>query len=82
MDTQTHIRKAVDLLGSQKKLADAIGCSQQHISLLIRGEVNTTAEMAAKIHKATGGKVPMAEIRPDVFGEAGKRRSAKRETAA
>lgn len=68
MQTDNHIERAVELLGSQKKLADAIGCSQQHISLLIRGAVKTTAEMAVKIDRATDGQVSRKVIRPDIFG--------------
>lgn len=70
MDTNAnHIERAVSIFGSQKKLADAMSCSQQHVSLLIRGAVRVTAEMALAVDKATDGVVSKHDLRPDIFGE-------------
>jgi DNA-binding transcriptional regulator YdaS (Cro superfamily) len=74
MDTKSLIERAVEIFGSQKKLAEAVGCSQQHISLLIRGEVKVTAEIALAIDEATKGEISRRELRPDVFGASRKRR--------
>lgn len=60
------IQAAVDLLGSQAKLATAMGCSQQQIAYLLRAP-RISAEMAAAVHSATDGKVPKHKLRPDVF---------------
>lgn len=73
-DVQTFIKRAVDRLGSQAKLASAAGCSQQLISQLLNGDVGITAETAIKIDKATGGAVSKRDLRPDIFGAAPKRR--------
>lgn len=80
MATKSHIERAVELFGSQKKLADAVGCSQQHISLLLRGVVKVTAEMAISIDEATKGDVSRRELRPDVFGVS-RKKAAERESA-
>lgn len=63
-----HIAEAIDIFGSQKKLADAIGCSQQNVSLMLRGIVKISAENAASLHSATRGRISKRKVRPDVFG--------------
>jgi DNA-binding transcriptional regulator YdaS (Cro superfamily) len=67
-DFRTHIEEAVQLKGSQLKLAEAAGCSQQHISYLLHEAISISAEMAAAIDRATGGQIPRARLRPDLFG--------------
>lgn len=62
-----HIEDAIKARGSQTKLAEAMGCSQQQISYLLKAKT-VTAEMAIKIDKATGGAVSRHDLRPDVFG--------------
>lgn len=37
---------------TQKQLADEMGCTQQHISVLLNGRVNMTLETLAKLEKA------------------------------
>lgn len=47
------VRRRMQILGlTQKQLAEAIGCSQQHISILLNGRVNMTLETLAKLEKA------------------------------
>lgn len=65
------IRKAVTLKGSQQSLADAMGCSQQFISILLNEAEQISAEMAIRCHKATDGEVPMSALRPDLFSAGG-----------
>ncbi len=77
MDTKSHIDRAVEIFGSQKKLADAVGCSQQHISLLLRGEVKVSGEIAVAIDEATKGEISRRELRPDLFGQSRKKRAAE-----
>jgi DNA-binding transcriptional regulator YdaS (Cro superfamily) len=67
-DFRTQIEAAVQLKGSQLKLAEAAGCSQQHISYLLHEAISISAEMAAAIDRATGGQIPRARLRPDLFG--------------
>lgn len=68
MSIKKHIERAIGHHGSQVKLAEVIGCSQQQISYLLRAK-NITADMALKIDSATGGAVSKHEMRPDIFGE-------------
>ena len=37
---------------TQKQLAEAMGCSQQYVSLLLRGDLNMTLETIARLEKA------------------------------
>jgi DNA-binding transcriptional regulator YdaS (Cro superfamily) len=62
-----HIETAVLARGSQAKLADAMGCSQQQISYLLKAK-SISAEMAIKIDEATHGEVSRHDLRPDLFG--------------
>jgi DNA-binding transcriptional regulator YdaS (Cro superfamily) len=63
------IQHAIELMGSQSKLATELGCTQQAISFLLSDRCkNISAEMAAKIDRATGGQVSKEKLRPDVFG--------------
>lgn len=64
--TSAAIRRAINLAGSEKKLGDAAGYSQNAIWAAKRkGQVS--AEMAVAIEKATGGQVTKTELRPDLF---------------
>lgn len=62
-----HIEAAIDLFGSQARLAQAVGCTQQQISYLLKAK-SITAEMAKKLDDATGGRVSKHDLKPDVFG--------------
>jgi DNA-binding transcriptional regulator YdaS (Cro superfamily) len=65
--TRLLLRDAIEKMGSQEKLAEAVGRSQAAVSLaLTRGRVS--AGMAFAIERATQGSVASAELRPDVFG--------------
>lgn len=62
------IESAIKALGSQEKLAEAIGISQQGVSYLLRHAPRVTAEVAVAIERATRGKVRRSDLRPDIFG--------------
>jgi DNA-binding transcriptional regulator YdaS (Cro superfamily) len=62
-----HIRRAIDLAGSQTALANQIGLSQQGVSWLLHEAPQVSAEIALAIHRATGGKVRKEDLRPDIF---------------
>lgn len=64
-----QIEKAISITGSQQKLAEKVGCSQQYISLLARSAVKVSAEMALAFDRATDGKVSKHTLRPDIFGK-------------
>lgn len=66
-----HVEEAVRLKGSQQKLAEAMGCSQQQISYLLHEATRISGEMAAGIERATDGAIPRSVMRPDLFGPVG-----------
>lgn len=69
-DFRHLIAKAIRLKGSQQKLAEAAGCSQQQISYLMKDAAGISAEMALRIERATDGAVTRHELRPDIYGPA------------
>lgn len=69
-DFKELVADAVRAKGSQQKLAEACGVSQQQISYLLTGAKEISAEMAIKIDTATGGSIPRKRLRPDIFGSA------------
>lgn len=75
MKFREHIQKAVELVGSQKALADQIGLSQQGVSWLLNDATQVSAEIAIKIERATRGEVSKEQLRPDLFGPPSKVRS-------
>lgn len=44
--------RMADLGWTQKQLAEAMGCSQQHVSSLLNGKVNMTLETISKLESA------------------------------
>jgi DNA-binding transcriptional regulator YdaS (Cro superfamily) len=62
-----HVRRAVKIMGGQKKLARAIDRSQQYVSALTNGRYPCSAEAAVKIDDATAGVVSAKQLRPDLF---------------
>ena len=64
-----YIEAAVTLKGSQKKLADSMGCTQQQISYLLKEANGISAEMAISVEAATNKVITRNHLRPDLFGE-------------
>lgn len=60
------LQKSVEFFGSQSALAREIGCTPQHVSLMLMGRRRVTAETAMRIAAATGGQVTLSELRPDL----------------
>lgn len=64
-----HLRRAVRVLGSQPKLADAMRaagaeCSQSKISWLLHTARDISAEDALAVHRATCGAVSASDLWP------------------
>ncbi|MEJ1414263.1 MAG: Cro/CI family transcriptional regulator [Candidatus Sedimenticola sp. (ex Thyasira tokunagai)] len=59
-----HIKKAVDLFGSQKLLADACGVSQPAVFKWLSGS-RIKPENAAMVERVTAGKVTRRDLLPD-----------------
>lgn len=62
-----HIRRAIELAGSQRALAEKIGLSQQGISYLLNEAPQVSAEIAIAIERATDAQVRRHQLRPDIF---------------
>lgn len=64
--SQDALKRAIDLAGGQKPLADSIGTTQSQVWYwLTRAKKGVPAEFAMAIERATG--VPRSELRPDIF---------------
>lgn len=59
METKTGIEKAVDAVGSQQRLADLLGCTQQAVSEMVRRGY-APSERVVEIEALTG--VPRKEL--------------------
>ena len=55
------MRKAIRLVGSQVRLAEAVGCSQMMVWKLVHGRARISVEMARKIR--AGSRLSHAESR-------------------
>lgn len=60
------IEDAIKLAGSEKKLGDLCGCSQNAIWNAKRAG-RVSAELAVAIDRATAGQIPKHQLRPDLF---------------
>lgn len=60
------IKKAIDVLGSQQKLAKACEVKQPSVWAWLHGKKKASAENAKRIEMATGGEVPAYLVRPDL----------------
>lgn len=63
------IEAAIDLVGSQEKLAKAINSSQSRVSRLLLGQQRLEAEDAIAIERATDGQIPRWRLRPDLWSQ-------------
>lgn len=61
------LERAIAIKGSQGKLAEAIGYTQQLVSFYRTTGKRLPAEIAVAIETATDGKVGRWEFRPDLF---------------
>ena len=65
MAWKEHLRRAIRHVGSQPKLAEAIGCSQQKISWLLNTAKKISAEDACAIERVTKGVVKLSQLCPN-----------------
>lgn len=61
------IEKAIGLLKSQGRLAQAIGSSQSAVSRMLLKDIPVAAEVAVAIERATNGVIPRWQLRPDLW---------------
>lgn len=61
------IKVAIQALGSQKVLADALSVSPSFISQCISGHRKLPVDHCKKIEELTNGAVTKAQLRPDIY---------------
>ncbi|CNI87709.1 transcriptional regulator [Yersinia ruckeri] len=60
------IKSAINIVGSQQKLAEACEVKQPSVWSWLHGKKKVSAENAKRIEKATKGLIPAYRIRPDL----------------
>lgn len=60
------IKKAIEVVGSQEKLAAQLGIKQPTVSQWLRGDRPIPAERCPAIERATSGAVLCEDLRPDI----------------
>lgn len=65
-DATTPIRTACQVLGSQSRLAVAIGVTASMVNQLVAGTRPVPVDLAIAIERETAGAVTVEELRPDV----------------
>lgn len=60
------IKRAIDIMGSQKKLAEACEVKQPSVWAWLHGKKKVSPENAKCIEVATGGEVLAHQVRPDL----------------
>lgn len=58
---------AIEICGSQSKLASKAGISQGAVNKYVRGEAMPRGETAIALSKATAGKLTPADFAPQIF---------------
>jgi DNA-binding transcriptional regulator YdaS (Cro superfamily) len=67
------LEKAIEIVGSQRALAESLGVSLQAVNQWVNGKRPIPPKRAFDIQKLTGGRVRAASLRPDlaeIFSEA------------
>lgn len=69
MDKKNALEKAVEIVGSQARLAAKTGVTPQFICQLLKGSRPIPASFALKIEAATDGQVSKNQLCPAIFGQ-------------
>ena len=51
----------------REAFAESIGTNWAYLRQVVNGHRNASVKLSRKLNKATGGKVPLKQIRPDVW---------------
>lgn len=63
--SESALKRAIRLAGSQSKLAQIVGRSQPTVSLWVKGDMKLPAECVLSVEAALG--IPRYELRPDIY---------------
>lgn len=61
------LARAIEILGSQARLAAVVARKQQSVNEVVRRGKRVPAEWCLPIEEATDGKVTRHELRPDLY---------------
>lgn len=61
------LRVAIDIVGSQRALADAIGITQPSVSEMLARGKRVPAEWCLPVERATDGRITRYQLRPDLY---------------
>lgn len=61
-----YIAKAIEIAGSQAKLAELVGVSQVSVCRWLNNKKKVSPERVIALAKATGGVIQPYQIRPDL----------------
>ncbi len=75
------IAEAIEVAGSQERLADLCKVTQPAISKAL-GSSRVSADLAVAIERATGGAVPRWRLRPDLWSQPTSRQAFEAGAAA
>jgi len=67
----------IENMDRRKALAAAVGSDPDYIWQIATGRRKASFKLAQRIHDETSGEVSKHILRPDIFGEAPKRRQAR-----
>ena len=62
-----NIEKAILIIGTQKKMGEAIGVSQAAVQKWLHGLNPVSPKFVLPIEKATKGQITRHELRPDIY---------------
>jgi DNA-binding transcriptional regulator YdaS (Cro superfamily) len=63
------LQKVIKKFGTQKKFADAIGCTQAHVSIWINRDKKVPQSKINEIIFASNNTVDKYDLRPDIYGK-------------
>lgn len=72
MNRKQALEKAIEIAGSQEKLAGMTDYSQAAISQMLNRDGMASIKAAMKIEKSLMGKITRYQLRPDIFGTSSK----------
>jgi DNA-binding transcriptional regulator YdaS (Cro superfamily) len=63
------LRRAKDLLGSQQRLAEAVGKKQPSVHEILKRGKRVPADWCLAVERATNGAITRHQLRPDLYPE-------------